>query len=103
MRRLTLTGRELEILDLVSKGFTYPEIGPRVFLAPETVRSHAKKAIVKMGARTQAQAVAVAIREGLLSGPDATSRYERRLEEIALDVSELAAQLAALRSEMTVA
>jgi DNA-binding NarL/FixJ family response regulator len=35
-----LTAREMEILELLSKGLMYKEIASQTFLSPETVRKH---------------------------------------------------------------
>src|SRR3569833_869088 len=37
-----LTRRELEVLDLLSEGFIYKEIGDKLSISSETVRAHAK-------------------------------------------------------------
>lgn len=44
-----LTKRELEILELLSKGYNYKFISKRLFISSETVRSHRKKMIRKLG------------------------------------------------------
>jgi DNA-binding NarL/FixJ family response regulator len=38
-----------------------------LFLSPDTVRAHAQRAMTKLGARTRTQAVAVALRGGLVA------------------------------------
>ena len=62
-----LTLREREVLRLVADGLRTEEIGRRLFLAPATVKAHLIKATCKLGARTRAQAVAAAIRAGVIS------------------------------------
>ena len=64
-----LTPREVEVLCLLADGHSHEEIGRRLEIGPETVRTHARKAADRLGARTRTQAVAKAIRLGLL--PDA--------------------------------
>ena len=61
-----LTGRELEILELVSRGFESPDIARELHLSPETVRTHVTHVLGKLGARTRAEAVAIAVRGGLI-------------------------------------
>ena len=61
-----LSERELEILSLVSGGLDSKEIAGELFLSHETVRTHMTHALAKLGARSRAQAVAVAIRNGLI-------------------------------------
>lgn len=62
-----LTGREREVLRLLTEGCTHEEIGARLFLAPETVRSHVRKAVERLGARNRTEAVAIALRRGLIA------------------------------------
>lgn len=61
-----LTKRELEVLRLLAEGLSHKEIGERLQIAGETVRTHARKASERLGARTRTQAVASAIRLGIL-------------------------------------
>ena len=61
-----LTGRELEILELVSRGFESPDIARELHVSPETVRTHVTHVLGKLGARTRAEAVAIAVRGGLI-------------------------------------
>jgi DNA-binding NarL/FixJ family response regulator len=61
-----LSERELEILSLVAGGLDSKEIARELFLSHETVRTHMAHALAKLGARSRAQAVAVAIRNGLI-------------------------------------
>jgi DNA-binding NarL/FixJ family response regulator len=61
-----LTERELDVLRLLAEGLTHEEIGARLSIASETVRTHARKAADRLGAKTRTQAVASAIRLGLV-------------------------------------
>lgn len=61
-----LTPRELAVLRLLSAGNQLAEIAKLLGLGDETVRSHLKKAQVKLGVRTRTQAVALAIRRRLI-------------------------------------
>jgi DNA-binding CsgD family transcriptional regulator len=62
-----LSKREREILGLLSNGMRNEEIGGELFVSPETVRTHVRRAISKLGAKTRTQAVATALRKGLIS------------------------------------
>ena len=62
-----LTQREREVLRLLASGLRNEEIGKRLFLSPETVRAHIRKATQKLGAETRTEAVALAIRRALIS------------------------------------
>jgi DNA-binding NarL/FixJ family response regulator len=61
-----LTPRELEVLTLLAEGLSHEAIGRRLDIGAETVRTHARKAADRLGARTRTQAVASAIRLRLL-------------------------------------
>ncbi|MGZ4776092.1 MAG: LuxR C-terminal-related transcriptional regulator [Oryzihumus sp.] len=63
---IPLTPRELAVLEGMSRGLSNPEIGAELFLAAETVKSHAKRLLHKLGALDRAHAVALAFRQGLL-------------------------------------
>ena len=56
-----LSGREREIMDLLAKGLTGAEVAERLFLSPDTVRTHVKNAMAKLEANTRAHAVALAL------------------------------------------
>jgi DNA-binding NarL/FixJ family response regulator len=68
-----LSPREREILVMLAEGFSGAEIATRLFLSSETVRTHVRNAVQKLGCRTRTQAVALLIRqsEGPLSSPSA--------------------------------
>jgi len=62
-----LTERELEVLRLLADGLRHEEIGSRLGIGSETVRTHVRKASDRLGASTRTQAVATALRQGLIS------------------------------------
>jgi two-component system nitrate/nitrite response regulator NarL len=62
-----LSPREREVLRLLAAGGSYAEIGGELFLSPDTIRSHAQRAMAKLGARTRTEAVAVALRSALIA------------------------------------
>ena len=62
-----LSDREMQILLHLADGKSNGEIGALLFLAPDTVRTYVRRAINKLGARTRTQAVATALRRGLIS------------------------------------
>ena len=61
------TAREIEVLQLVSEGLVNREIGDKLFLSEETVKSHVRHILAKLQARSRAHAVAVGFRRGLLT------------------------------------
>ena len=58
--------REREILALLAEGATDGQIAERLELSPATVQTHVRNAKAKLGARTRAQAVAMALQRGLI-------------------------------------
>jgi DNA-binding NarL/FixJ family response regulator len=62
-----LTEREREVLSLLAEGLQHEEIGRRLGISAETVRSHLRKACDHLGATTRTQAVAIALRMGLIA------------------------------------
>ncbi len=60
----TLTAREREILGMLAKGMSGAEIAAALVLSPETVRTHVRNAMAKLGASTRSQAVVMAMRAG---------------------------------------
>ena len=65
------TKRELEVLDLIQLGLSNQEIGRRLYLSEQTVKSHVASLLQKLGARDRAQAVVLGLRRGLIDWRDA--------------------------------
>lgn len=63
-----LTPRELEVLALVAAGQTNRQIGERLFISEKTASVHVSRILAKLGARSRAQAAAMAGTVGLV-GP----------------------------------
>lgn len=55
-------------MHLVSLGATGPEIADELVISPETVRTHVRNAMEKLGARSRAHLVAESLAEGHLLG-----------------------------------
>jgi two-component system response regulator DesR len=64
--RPELTRRERDVLRCLADGLTNEEIGAKLFLSPETVRGYVRKATARLGARNRMQAVAAALRNGMI-------------------------------------
>jgi DNA-binding NarL/FixJ family response regulator len=58
-RVMRLTPREREVLGLLADGYRGPEIAERLFLSLETVRTHIRNGVGRLGARTRVQAAAM--------------------------------------------
>jgi DNA-binding CsgD family transcriptional regulator len=64
--QVRLTPRELSVLRLLSKGMPFRDIAKALGLGEETVRTHIRKAQVKLGAQNRTQAVADVLRHQLI-------------------------------------
>jgi DNA-binding NarL/FixJ family response regulator len=54
------------VLTLVGSGLANDEIAERLFVTPVTVKTHANRAMAKLGARDRAQLVVIAYETGLV-------------------------------------
>lgn len=61
-----LSPRERKVLELLGKGLTGQDAAARLRLSPETIRTHVRNAIQKLGARTRTHAIALALQRGEL-------------------------------------
>jgi|ERR1041384_6799507 DNA-binding NarL/FixJ family response regulator len=57
LRQLNLTGREYEVLQLITKGCSNAEIAEKLFLSLSTVKTHVSNLFVKMDVKSRTQAV----------------------------------------------
>jgi LuxR family transcriptional regulator len=62
-----LTRREIEALSLLAQGMTALKIAEFLGVAKRTVDAHSQSAVLKLGVANATQAVAVAIRDGIIS------------------------------------
>lgn len=61
-----LSERELEILQLLSQGLEYKEIGLKIFISPNTVKKHCINIYQKLHVNSRSQALRIAYTKGLI-------------------------------------
>ena len=62
----SLTNREIEVLRHVAEGNRNRDIADNLFISEETVKVHVKHIMDKLGASDRTQAIAIAVRRGII-------------------------------------
>jgi DNA-binding NarL/FixJ family response regulator len=62
-----LTDREREILGHLAKGFRNEDIAGKLFISPQTVQTHVRNLLGKLGVHSKLEAVAFAVRHGAVT------------------------------------
>lgn len=62
----SLSERELQVLSLVVDGLSNQEIAKRLFLSPDTIKSHMRKIMEKLAVSDRTQAAVKALRQGMV-------------------------------------
>jgi DNA-binding NarL/FixJ family response regulator len=62
----SLTAREIDVLRHVAGGNRNRDIAERLYISEETVKVHVKHIMEKLGASDRTQAVAIAVRRGII-------------------------------------
>jgi DNA-binding NarL/FixJ family response regulator len=65
----TLTERELDVLRLITQGYSNAEIGKELFISDTTVKTHVTRVLQKLEVRDRAQAIVLAYQCGLFDSP----------------------------------
>ncbi|HWC13404.1 MAG TPA: response regulator transcription factor [Actinomycetota bacterium] len=65
-----LTARENEVLKLVAKGYTYREIGEKLFISTKTVQNHVQNILTKLQLKKRYELMRYGIQKGLDRAPD---------------------------------
>lgn len=63
-----MSQRQLEILNLIAKGFSNREIADILGVSLETVKDHIKKILLRMGATSRTEAASIAVNMQLVTG-----------------------------------
>jgi len=66
LRDLSITPRELEILDLIARGLSNREIAEKLFVSENTVKTHSSRLFDKLSAKRRTQAVQIGKDFGLI-------------------------------------
>ena len=68
VEEISLTSREVEILEQISKGLNYNQIGENLFISPKTVRKHIENIYQKLQVHSKLEAVQKAIKNRIIEG-----------------------------------
>jgi two-component system, NarL family, response regulator LiaR len=66
LRELSITRRELEILELIANGLSNREIAEKLFVSESTVKTHSSRLFDKLSAKRRTQAVQIGKELGLI-------------------------------------
>jgi len=66
LRELSITPRELEILELIANGLSNREIAEKLFVSESTVKTHSSRLFDKLSAKRRTQAVQIGKEFGLI-------------------------------------
>jgi DNA-binding CsgD family transcriptional regulator len=82
-----LTNRELEVLNLLSSGYSTPEISELLFLSTETIKTYRKRLIEKLHAKNVANLIRIAFEKEIIvvrqSTETITHHFSSTLEMVA--------------------
>jgi DNA-binding NarL/FixJ family response regulator len=63
----SLTEREREILELLSQGMRNDGIAQKLYISPQTVQTHVRNVLAKLGVHSKLEAVAFAVKNGVVT------------------------------------
>lgn len=65
-KTVRLSERELEVLKLIVEGYSNPEIAAKLYVSPNTVKTHVRSLMNKLGADHRIQLAVIALRNGII-------------------------------------
>ena len=65
-KRLKITARELDIINVLAKGYSNDEIGKELFMSVHTVKSHLESIYQKFGVKNRVQLIVYAFKNRLI-------------------------------------
>ncbi|MBD1909448.1 response regulator transcription factor [Leptolyngbya sp. FACHB-16] len=65
MPKVELSPRELEVLKLIAEGHSNAEIASILYLSPNTIKTHVRSVLNKLGVNHRVEAAVLAVRHGL--------------------------------------
>lgn len=65
-----LSEREVDVIRLAARGLENAEIASEMFLATDTIKTHMRRAMAKLGAKNRAQAAALLVVAGRVTAAD---------------------------------
>jgi DNA-binding CsgD family transcriptional regulator len=81
LRELSITKRELEILELIAQGMSNREIAEKLFVSENTVKTHSSRLFDKLSAKRRTQAVQIGKELGLIPWTTVGRRQEQEGKE----------------------
>jgi len=69
-----LSPRELEVLQLLARGYTNQQVADRIFVSVKTVETYRARVLEKLGVRTRAELTRYAMDHGLLGADEPAAR-----------------------------
>jgi DNA-binding NarL/FixJ family response regulator len=64
--KIDISDREKEVLNLLAQGKTNAQIAEELVISPNTVKTHVKNTLKKLGASNRAEAVSIALQKKIL-------------------------------------
>lgn len=97
-----LSPRIVDVLELVAQGLSNATIGARLYLGEDTIKTHMRRAMARMGARTRTDAVVMAARAGVIEAKPLSKLERYVFDSLSAREREVLALVAAGRSNIEI-